>query len=55
MLPPFIIEEIRKREVERQRRTREQPRLEVPVPPRRPNEPKPRTEEDERVVIIDVL
>lgn len=57
MLPPFIIEEIRKREVERQRRGRERPRLEVPLPPRRAPEPRPaeRPDDETGVAIIDVL
>lgn len=34
MLPPFIIESIRKRE-EREKKREEQPRLELPLPPPR--------------------
>lgn len=55
MLPPFIIEEIRKREAERQRGTARQPVVHLPV--RRPPDPPPESEEDDKggVVIIDVL
>jgi hypothetical protein len=56
MLPPFIIEEIRKREAER-KRLDEQPRLELPL-----DRPRPAIVSEERdkdngpgVVIIDVL
>jgi hypothetical protein len=58
MLPPFIIEQIRKREEEEQRREANQPRLELPIdypsaPVRRPS----REEDEERdrgVVILDL-
>lgn len=60
MLPPFIIDQIRRREEEEQRRRDEQqPRLELPVdaiPPRRPPE-KDRDDEDDRergVIILDL-
>jgi hypothetical protein len=57
MLPPFIIEEIRKREAER-KRADDRPRLELPL-----ERPRPAIVSDERekdserpgVVIIDVL
>jgi hypothetical protein len=55
MLPPFIIEQIRKREEEEQRQY-EQPQLELPVPPA----PKRRDDrgEDEPakrgVIILDI-
>jgi hypothetical protein len=51
LLPPFIIEQIRKREEELQQRY-EQPQLEIPrvVPPPRRNKEEP--EEAERGVII---
>ncbi len=57
MLPPFIIEEIRRREVER-KRADDRPRLELPL-----DRPRPAVVSDERekdsdrpgVLIIDVL
>ncbi|HEX7666038.1 MAG TPA: hypothetical protein VF407_16035 [Polyangiaceae bacterium] len=60
MLPPFIIEQIRKREQEEAaRHNQEQPRLELPIPPQRsPSDrpEKPKTPEEERgVVILDLL
>lgn len=56
MLPPYIIDEIRRREQEQQRRY-EQPRIELPLPPAAP--PMRRHHEDEAdkdrgVVIIDL-
>jgi hypothetical protein len=56
MLPPFIIEQIRKREQEEQARY-EQPQLEIPpgpvTPPRRPEQGE---EEPKRgVIILDLL
>jgi hypothetical protein len=53
MLPPFIIEQIRKRESEENAR-HEQPRLELPIPkPSRDRErPRPFEEDGERGVII---
>lgn len=59
MLPPFIIDQIRRREEEEaRRRDEEQPRLELPVdaiPPRR----KPEREEDDQkergVIILDLV
>lgn len=60
MLPPFIIEQIRKREEEVRRREANQPRLELPLdyeplPARR--EPGEKEEKDERergYVILDL-
>jgi hypothetical protein len=52
MLPPFIIEQIRKREEEEKARY-EQPRLEIPVPPR-PRKEAPE-EENRGVIIVDLL
>ncbi len=47
MLPPFIIEQIRKRE-EEERKRYEQPQLEIPiVTPSHPVAPKRRDESDE--------
>jgi hypothetical protein len=60
MLPPFIIEQIRKRETEeRARRHEEQPRLELPLPPPRPQSEHPDTPEspdgDRGVIILELL
>jgi hypothetical protein len=54
MLPPFIIEQIRKREQEEQRY--EQPQLELPVPPPRPKKDVPPEEEQPNrgVIILDL-
>jgi hypothetical protein len=55
MLPPFIIEQIRRRE-EQDRALHEQPRLEIPVDrpiPRAPQAP-PEEKGDRGVVIIDL-
>jgi hypothetical protein len=56
MLPPFIIEQIRKRE-EDERREERRPALELPLPhPSPPAEQQPADDEPERgVVIIDLL
>jgi hypothetical protein len=62
MLPPFIIDQIRRREEdERRRRDEEQPRLELPVdayPPKRKERDKEKEEEDEQpergVIILDL-
>ncbi len=53
MLPPFIIEQIRRRE-EEERKQYEQPQLDLPVAPSGPMPPKRREESDEgqRGVII---
>jgi len=55
MLPPFIIEQIRRRE-EQERARYEQPRLEVPIDvpvPRTPHKPE---EAGERgVIVIDLM
>jgi hypothetical protein len=51
MLPPFIIEQIRKREKE-ERAHYEQPQLELPIERPRPRRPEAPTEEIERGVII---
>ena len=53
MLPPFIIEQIRKRETE-ERTQREQPHLELPLEPMRPvpSHGPPESEKNERGVII---
>ena len=51
MLPPFIIEQIRRREEEEQKRY-EQPQLELPVAPPRPKPREEGPEEGQRGVII---
>jgi hypothetical protein len=57
MLPPFIIEQIRRREEEEQERARhEQPQLEIPQRPPAPRAPHAPDGAVERgVVIIDLL
>ena len=59
MLPPFIIEQIRRREdAERSRRDR-QPRLELPLDAYRPVSPDPEPAPSDRsergVIILDLL
>ena len=51
MLPPFIIEQIRKRESEDRTRY-DQPHLELPLEPMRPPAKEPRDEENKRGVVI---
>ncbi|MDB5212250.1 MAG: hypothetical protein JWO86_177 [Myxococcaceae bacterium] len=55
MLPPFIIEQIRRRE-EQERKQYEQPQLELPISPSGPHAPRPKgreeSEEGQRGVII---
>jgi hypothetical protein len=60
MLPPFIIDQIRRREEQERRRIeRDQPRVELPVDAYRPA-PQPKREDDEAddpergVVILDL-
>ena len=54
MLPPFIIEQIRRRE-EQERVRHEQPHLELPVQQPVPRAPQPSEENGDRgVVIIDL-
>ncbi|HXN30916.1 MAG TPA: hypothetical protein VN894_03600 [Polyangiaceae bacterium] len=54
MLPPFIIEQIRRRE-EQERVRPEQPRLEIPLDQPAPRAPKAPDENGDRgVVIIDL-
>jgi hypothetical protein len=57
MLPPFIIEQIRRREREEEERAREeQPRLEIPLERPAPRAPKaPEESGDRGVVIIDLM
>jgi hypothetical protein len=55
MLPPFIIEQIRRRE-EQERARREQPRLEIPVDRPAPRAPAPADDAGERgVIVIDLM
>lgn len=55
MLPPFIIEQIRRRE-ERERIRHEQPRVEIPTERPAPRAPQAPEESGERgVVIIDLM
>jgi hypothetical protein len=55
MLPPFIIEQIRRRE-EQERARHERPRLEIPVDRPAPRAPQPVEEKVDRgVVIIDLM
>lgn len=57
MLPPFIIEQIRRREDEQRRQRIEQPTLELPIPSSSPIPSRPaKDEDDERggVVIVDL-
>jgi hypothetical protein len=51
MLPPFIIEQIRRREGEERARY-EQPQLELPIMPPRPRKPEAPDDEANRGVII---
>ena len=54
MLPPFIIEEIRRRE-NQQRQRYEQPQLDLPMPSVIPDRSPQRRDDDDRgVVIIDL-
>jgi len=53
MLPPFIIEQIRRRE-ERERARHEQPRLELPVDRPAPRVPQPPDDAERGVVIIEL-
>jgi hypothetical protein len=51
MLPPFIIEQIRKREEEQQQR-HEQPQLELPIHPPVPKRREETSEEGQRGIVI---
>ena len=60
MLPPFIIEQIRKREEEARRsHHQDQPRLDIPLDIHRPALPRESDEEsdspDRGIVIVDLL
>ncbi|MEM9068779.1 MAG: hypothetical protein AAGE52_09740 [Myxococcota bacterium] len=54
MLPPFIIEQIRKRE-EDSREKREQPTIRIPMAPVPPREDAREDDADRGVVIIDLV
>ena len=55
MLPPFIIEQIRRRE-EQEKGRRDQPRLEIPVDRPAPRAPKPSEDSGDRgVIVIDLM
>lgn len=54
MLPPFIIEQIRKRE-EKEHARHEQPQLELPVAPARPRRDIPDDEANRGVLILDLI
>jgi hypothetical protein len=53
MLPPFIIEQIRKRESEEHTRP-VQPHLELPLPSQAPPRPAPDAEEKRGVIIVEL-
>lgn len=53
MLPPFIIEQIRKRETEEHVR-REQPQLELPLEPARRAPVDPQEEERRGIIIVEL-
>ncbi|MEZ4442519.1 MAG: hypothetical protein R3B72_25725 [Polyangiaceae bacterium] len=58
MLPPFIIEQIRRREEEERRRQEDaRPRLQLPIEPRRhADDPKGNDDDSDRgVVIVDLM
>jgi hypothetical protein len=60
MLPPFIIEQIRKREEEERRsRRQDQPRLDIPMDVHRPAAPRESEDDpessDRGIVIVDLL
>jgi hypothetical protein len=52
MLPPFIIEQIRRREEQSRHEHDEQPRLEIPAVPPAPRPAQPSEENAERGVVI---
>jgi hypothetical protein len=57
MLPPFIIDQIRRREEEEVRRQEQQPRLELPVDAFPPKQKRDREEEEDAergVIILDL-
>ncbi len=56
MLPPFIIEQIRRREEEQERARHEQPRLDLPIPRPRPRSEVPLIDEEPSrgIVILEL-
>jgi len=54
MLPPFIIEQIRRRE-EQERARQEQPQLELPLDRPAPRTPRAPEDHDRGVIVIDLL
>jgi hypothetical protein len=55
VLPPYIIEQIRRREEEQRKQHREQPQIEIPLPSNMPRPSAPDPENDDRgVIIIDL-
>jgi len=54
MLPPFIIEQIRKREQEEQAHY-EQPQLEIPAPQPMPKRDAPEDEPNRGVIVLDLM
>ena len=58
MLPPFIIDQIRRREEEEKRRQEQRPRLDLPVDAHVPRPPERDDEEEEKpkrgVIILDL-
>lgn len=57
MLPPFIIDQIRRREEEERRKVEEQPRLDLPLdayPPRQEVPPEEDEQPSRGVVILDL-
>jgi hypothetical protein len=54
MLPPFIIEQIRRRE-EQERARHERPHLEIPPDRPAPRSPQAPEESDRGVVVIDLM
>jgi hypothetical protein len=54
MLPPFIIEQIRRREEQQREHQAEQPQLELPIERRRKPDAAPDDEKDRGVVIVEL-
>jgi len=55
MLPPFIIEQIRKREKEERAHQEQQPQLDLPIEQPRPRRPEgPKDDIERGVVILDL-
>jgi len=54
MLPPFIIDQIRKRE-EREKEVVERPAIHLPVPPIEPDAKTVEEEQERGIVVIDLM